>query len=107
MKTHCLIKVIHTTWLICETYISQKVFKFSLQKLDNISRKILNIFPSVELDEKIDHVILKSLKCDKKFKDGLYNFTLIKDLGNSVINCKVLDADIIHSLDYYRKICRR
>ncbi|MAQ69987.1 MAG: 3-dehydroquinate synthase [Flavobacteriales bacterium] len=92
--------------LICETYISYKKFKFSSKKLSIIVNTILSVFPKINLVKALDNLVLKYLKSDKKNKNRLYNFTLIKDIGVAVVNCSVSDIHIINSLDYYRKKCQ-
>lgn len=92
--------------LICETYISYENFQFSSKKLNMIVNAILSVFPKINLDKNLDEMILKYLKSDKKNQNGLYNFTLIKDVGVAVVNCSVSDIQIIHALDYYRKKCQ-
>ena len=92
--------------LICETYISYKKFEFSVEKLNIIVDSILSIFPKINLEKDMDEMVLKYLKSDKKNQNGLYNFTLIEDIGFAVINCSVSDIQVINALDYYRKKCQ-
>ncbi len=92
--------------IICETYISYLKFGFSQNILNRVTEVILNIFPSISLHSTEDNLILEYVKYDKKNSQGLFNFTLIKDIGVAVVNCSVFEQDILSSLDFYRKKCR-
>ena len=89
--------------LICESYISHKKYHFPKIQLDGVIKKILSVFEPVDLDVKYDSFILKYIKADKKNSKGIYNFTLIKEIGKSIVNCSVSDQEILSSLDFYRK----
>jgi len=89
--------------LICESYISHKKYHFDQEQLDGVMQKILSVFDPIELDAKYDALILKYIKADKKNSKGIYNFTLIKEIGKSIVNCSVSDQEIVSSLDFYRK----
>ena len=92
--------------IICETYISYLKFGFSQNILNRVTEVVLNIFPSISLPSTDDNLILEYVKSDKKNSQGLFNFTLIKDIGVAVVNCSVFEQDILSSLDFYRKKCR-
>ena len=89
--------------MICATYISQNKFKFSQNILNNIVHKLLSVFPPINLDKRYDSLILKYLTSDKKNNKEIYNFTLIKGIGDSIVNCPVSKKRVVKSLDYYRK----
>ena len=60
-------------------------------------------FNPIALEKKYDYLILKYIKTDKKKSNGIYNFTLIKEIGKAIVNCSVSDKEILSSLDFYRK----
>jgi len=92
--------------LICETYISYKRFRFKKEIFDSIINRIVEVFSTIEIGNLGNNQILNYIKSDKKNSNGNYNFTLIKNIGESVVNCSVSDKKIVNSLDYYRKICQ-
>ena len=91
--------------IICETYISYLRYGLSKNTLNSVVETIFNIFPSISLELEEDDLILEYVKCDKKNSHGLLNFTLIKEVGVSIVNCPVSEKDILSSLDFYRKKC--
>ena len=92
--------------IICESFLSYKTFQFGKILLDEIVRGVLSVFPYILLDNVEDSLILHYLRSDKKNINNDFNFTLIKELGVSVVNCKVKEKDIINSLNYYRGLCQ-
>ena len=54
----------------------------------------------IRLYQKNDDLILKYINSDKKNYNGIYNFTLIKNIGDPIVNCPVSDRDILSSLDF-------
>ena len=90
-------------WALCESYIAYKKYRFNKLEFDNIVNQLINTFPTIDLDIKYDNLILKYIKSDKKNSNGIYNFTLIKEIGKSIINCPVSDEEVLSSLDFYRK----
>ena len=92
--------------LLCESYISHKVCKLSKSSLIDIEQKILHIFPLINLRSEYDNCIIKYLKSDKKNQNGNFYFTLLNEIGDASINCKVSLDDICDSLKYYRKLCQ-
>ena len=92
--------------LICETFLSYVEFDFSRQKLNHIVDKISSFFNFKRM-ETLDHkLIIKFIKNDKKASTGSNNFTLITDIGKSVINYNVSNAKIVDALNYFKKKCQ-
>ena len=92
--------------LICETYLSYVEFGFSSQKLNHIVDKISSFFNFKKI-KNLDHkLIMKFIKNDKKSSIISNNFTLIKDIGTSVINYNVSNTKIVDALNYFKKKCQ-
>ncbi len=91
--------------LICESYISHKIFSFSPNILDGIVKVIFKYFKYRDIKFIDNNLLLEFIKKDKKNVDNNYNFTLIQDIGKSVVNCSVSDDLIFSSLNYYRYLC--
>ena len=92
--------------LICETYISYNIFRFKKELFNSIVNRIVSVFSTIEISDLDNSQILNYIKSDKKSSSGNYNFTLMKNIGESVVNYSVSDEEIMKSLDYYRKICQ-
>lgn len=93
--------------MICETYISSKLYEFECTQFNDIIRIIDLNYNRLELKvEDIENLFI-FMKQDKKIKDGKYNFSLLRRLGKSVHDIEV-DEDIIReSIIFYieRKNC--
>jgi len=91
--------------MICETYLSYKKFKFSENTLNEIVRKISKLFPRINYKQIgfLDS-FKEYLKLDKKNKDGVYQFTLIKTIGCAIVNVSVSDLEVLESLAFYDQI---
>ena len=87
--------------MITEAYISNKLFNFSKDILDEIKAHIVTIFGKTIIEKEDFGPIMELLIHDKKNTNGDVNFVLLTDLENYKFNCKVSNELIIESLDYY------
>ena len=92
--------------LICESFISHKVFAFPQKQLDEIVTCILTFFKYQDLSSVDNMQIIDFMKKDKKNIDKNYNFTLLKSIGRSVVNCTVSEQLIVSSFNFYHNLCR-
>ena len=90
--------------MIMAAFLSTKLCDFPEEKLTSISKKILDIFPKVDLEESDFEKILDLLKFDKKNTHGNINFVLLKDIGQPVIDCRVPENLLLEALAFYRLI---
>ncbi len=90
--------------MIMAIFISTKICDFPKEKLTSISKKILDIFPKVKLEEKDFENILGLLKFDKKNSHGNINFVLLKDIGQPVLDCRVSENLLLEALAFYEGI---
>ncbi len=90
--------------MIMAAFISTKISNFPEEKLTSISKKILDIFPKVALEESDFEKILSLLKFDKKNTHGNINFVLLKDIGQPLIDCRVPENVMREALSFYRGI---
>ena len=88
--------------MICETYISSKLFDLSKDKVDKVKEGILSIFDKVDIPKFNYESIMNLLKHDKKNYNGEVNFVLLNDFEDFKLDCKVSNELIIKSLDYYK-----
>ena len=87
--------------MITEAYISNKLFDFPKDILDEIKTSITTIFGKIAFNKEDYTPIIELLIHDKKNTNGNVNFVLLTDLENYKFNCKVSEKLIIESLDYY------
>ena len=87
--------------MIMAAFISTKLCGFPEEKLTSISKKILDIFPKVDLEESDYEKIIGLLKFDKKNTHGNINFVLLKDIGQPQIDCRVPGNLLMDALTFY------
>ena len=87
--------------MVCESYISSKLLDFPVQKLKLVKETIVEIYPKILLLERDFSSIMDLLKHDKKNVSGQVNFVLLNDFENHQLDCKVSEALIIESLNFY------
>ncbi len=89
--------------MILEGYISYKLTELPKKVLEDIKSTFLNIYPKVEFSEKDIENILKLLKFDKKNSHGNVNFVLLKNIGEPVIDVKVVNELLTEAFSYYKE----
>jgi len=88
--------------MILACFISNKLTGFPLEKLSSIKAIISKIYGKIEFNDQDYEPIIELLKFDKKNTHGNINFVLLEDIGIPVIDCKVSNALILESFDYYK-----
>jgi len=89
--------------MVLATYLSKELQGFPEDKLKEITNKILDIYERVKFSEEDIEQIIDLMKYDKKNSHGNINFVLLKNIGDTVIDCAVPNELIYHAFDYYRK----
>ncbi len=87
--------------MICETYISSKLYEFECKRIKEIIQTIDNNFPRFDLKREDINPMMDLLKHDKKNKGGQYRFSLLRRLGKAVHDIEVEDALIRESIEFY------
>ena len=87
--------------MVAECYISNQLFDFPKQELEELKNLILTIYGKIEILETDFKEILEYLKHDKKNVGGQVNFVLLNNLEETKIDCKVSKELIIDSINYY------
>lgn len=88
--------------MICELYLSNKIVGLPSDSLPSISKKILDIYGHVSLDESTFGDMIQLMMNDKKNEDGKINFSLIDTPGSVKINQTADSIQIVEALNYYR-----
>ncbi|PHR72828.1 MAG: 3-dehydroquinate synthase [Lutibacter sp.] len=86
--------------MITETYLSNKLFGFPQEKLEEVKEKITTIYGKVAITRADYTPIMNLLKHDKKNTNGNVNFILLSDLEKVNYDCVVSEELIIESLNY-------
>lgn len=87
--------------MVCESYMSSKLLNLSKNKVDEVKKAVLSIYPKINLQENDFSNILELLKHDKKNVGKQVNFVLLNDFEDFKIDCTVPEYLIIESLHYY------
>ena len=87
--------------MICETFISSKIYEFECTQFNEIIKVIDMNFDRFELKTEDIDGLLNFMKQDKKIKGGKHNFSLLRKLGKAVHDVEVADETIRESLIFY------
>lgn len=87
--------------LICETYLSYKLFQFPKKEMQRIKDYILAVFGRVNFNSNDFDSFLELMKHDKKNVNGNIRFVLLEQIAKYKINCKVAISDIVEALNFY------
>ena len=90
--------------LICETYISVKKNGFDENQAIIIYNYIRNLFPPYTISYQNIPELLNIIKQDKKNKNKKLNFTLITEIGKSLINNDCDENLIAESIAFYSNV---
>ena len=92
--------------MICESYISYKTAGLNKAELEEVTQIILNFYAPYKIETSNYNQLLELMTNDKKNEDGGINFTLIKSIGEGLINQTAASELIIESLDYYKTVAK-
>ena len=87
--------------MICETWISSKMTELECENVDEIITMIDNNFDRLEISEKDIPEILDIMRQDKKIREGLFRFSLLRHLGKAVHDIVVEPGIAEKSLHFY------
>ncbi|MEN8702988.1 MAG: 3-dehydroquinate synthase [Polaribacter sp.] len=87
--------------MVCESYISNKELQLPIEKVHALKEVVNSIYGKTQLLEEDFTAILNLLKHDKKNVNGQVNFVLLNDFEDFKLDCKVPEALIKESLQFY------
>ena len=87
--------------MICESFLSNKIFNLDLELVKKIKNHLLRIFPKVNLQHENYDEIINLMSFDKKNHLDKLKFVLLKDLGIVEIDVEVSENLIKESFDFY------
>lgn len=87
--------------MICEGWLSQRIYEFEVEKLDEIVNMIDINFNRLDITEKLIPTFLDLMRQDKKVRDGKLKFSLLRKIGKAVHNIEVSPELVIESLKFY------
>lgn len=90
--------------MICECYLSNKLTGLESDKLDEIVKYLTQIYGVKRGILNDEEKLLENMRQDKKNIGNAINFTLLKAIGEPVINQEVSEEMICKSLMYYNSL---
>jgi 3-dehydroquinate synthase len=90
--------------IIAEAYLSTQVCGLPEKELELISSALLNRYSKVSLDGLEYRNVVQKVHQDKKKRGGHVDYSLIRSIGQAVINQHVSDELIHDSLNYYQDL---
>jgi len=93
--------------MICEAWISSKVFDIECTRLNVVVNMIDKNFARFDITKADIPMIMQLMKQDKKVRGNKQNFSLIRRLGKAVHEIEIDNNQIIKSIEFYinRKTC--
>jgi len=90
--------------MVCEAFLSVENSGLAPEELADITATIKAIYPAYTIAPAGFSTILELIKTDKKNEHGFVLFSLLPSTGKCEYNCKVSDAAILSSLEYFNSI---
>ena len=88
--------------IVLATYLSKELKDFPTEKLDDITKRIVGLYGKVEFTREDIDAIIDLMKYDKKNEAGKINFVLLKDIGETEIDCQVPNDMIFDAFEFYK-----
>jgi len=89
---------------VCEAALSIKNSELTKEELKDVSDYLLSLYPKYQIKKESFETLLELMQSDKKNEDGNILFSLLETIGKCTFNCRVSNADILSSLDYYNSL---
>lgn len=87
--------------MVCESYLSYKVLKLPIEKLNVVKNMISTMYEKVTIEQEDYAAIFELLKHDKKNNNGEVNFVLLNDFEEFKLDCKISNKLLVESIEYY------
>lgn len=88
--------------MICELYLSHKKLKFPSEKLQQVSKLIVDVYGSFHITCNHYERLYELMTHDKKNETQEINFTLLNNVADININQTATKKEIFEALDFYR-----
>lgn len=90
--------------MLMESYISSELLDLSQHRVEEISKRLLALYPRVPISRQDWEQILFLLRHDKKNKGSRINFALLQDIGKPSLDCEVAQEILENAYKYYASI---
>ena len=93
--------------MICEAFISTKKAGLSKDELSELVNYLIQTFGLIQIDKKDFEGIVNLCLQDKKNQANVINCTLLKRLGEGVVNIPISTGEILDSMFYYNQLSNK
>lgn len=90
--------------MICESWLSHRLLQFPVDSLGKITEYISGVFPTRKIEEKDYEAIYLRMLHDKK-NDGRLRFTLLRAVGEPLVNQECEKEMVFESFGFYNNLC--
>src|SRR5690606_21262706 len=87
--------------MIIACYLSYKLTNFPEKDLEEVTKPLFSLFPSIKFEENEFDAVIDLLKYDKKNSHGNIYFVLLNNIGSCEIGCRVPKNLLTEGLRYY------
>lgn len=87
--------------MVCEAWISWKIYNFDKSKLDQIVNMFDANFSRLAISESDLASLLDLMRQDKKVREGKIKFSLLRNLGKAIHDIEVPNELVKESLEFY------
>ena len=87
--------------MICETWLSQKIYDFEDECLEEIVNMFDINFDRLNITEDLIPTFLDLMRQDKKVREGKLKFSLLRKIGKAVHHVEVSPEQVVESLKFY------
>jgi 3-dehydroquinate synthase len=88
--------------LVLESFISHKMYGFSLKNLNILKTFISDKYTPQRFSREEQKEIIELMKYDKKNEKNMVNFVLLENIGKPQLNCQVEESLIYEAFDFYQ-----
>lgn len=92
--------------IICESYLSSMKTGLAKNDYKEIAQYVLGKYPYYSINEEGKQELLRLMMQDKKNFNKQINCTLLKDIGDAVIDNFITQEDMTEVLDYYTSLLK-
>jgi len=90
--------------MICESYLASRSCGLPKSQLEEIVTYIEKTFGLIKLDKSNFEEIVKMTSQDKKNEGAVINSTLLKEIGEGLINISISTGEVLDALFYYNTL---
>lgn len=89
--------------MVIEAYLSQETAGLDSQKFEAIERDIVEIYGKAPITENDSSALIELMRQDKKNTTEMFNCTLLRSIGDSVIDGNISEEQMKNALQHYIK----